>query len=1175
MSSEPASASAPLSPPPAWLIELGWGERYELVEVIGRGGMGQVWKAIDLKTLEMVALKVLDPSRVGDDHLLARLETEAATLRSLLVAGQHEHIVPVLDFAARDAHACMVMAFIPGQDLRTWCETRRLDLASRVALVEQVARAAGWCHQHGVVHRDLKPANILVHAASGQPVIVDFSIAKRAGHLPITLTGEALGTAPYMAPEQLDSRRGAVTPCADVYALGATLYELLTHVPPHPGGLPQVMERHRNEVRPARPSVLNANVPKDLDSICLKALANRPAERYGDGTQLADDLACFLAGRPVAARPLSTPAHLLRQARRHPALCASLAVSLVLVGGFAWETQQVRQARRVDSLRQVITAAMRGRGWDAESLDRTRQAVDQLAMLDPARAKQMRAAWHDDVVDDLQASLGEARLGEGSAAWMIPTLNWLRQVDAPAAERLQAQLNERLERWETFAEVRPPFTDFNGLFPNHNVRKDGNSLLPVPRAGDHPQSCQVMVKQPMVSPCDVTVSFTPPAEGLQSVALDFEFQKVRTRVMLASFSVVSTETLRFVGGKEAASGFCVLYLERNGRFARGMVIPVAALVREPFKLSVRVEPDHVRCQVNDRWTLRLDEEFIIPHFTQQNSFQLSWQRNLRLNWMVIKNRGEKPMTSQLEKGDVLAAQGRWAEAQRSFEAHRGDASYGEEAAWKAAFAAYQQDQVKEALESWLAILQHPVSPWRDLALYELWKHYVLHSGTEDAAPFLKLLPAASKTRVAFRTHITDEDRKNLAARYQDAGSGANVLRPNIEEVSQAVKAMELLDIPALDIASHFATAYHFSGLDEAARQMWINGFDDLAKHGWSAPGQGSASLTATTCLDYWCRIDKSEKQQRLGEWLASGRKACPSDPNLWALVREEQSRVLVRAGRRDEAVEAVAGIAATTSVSRDRRLSALLLKGMSERQLGHEETALATWHQALEIAKDDSRTLNTLNLCDLSAVHCLVRDWDPDKVTDIVLKLVGKTRAGTAGVALQGRIASTLLADPAFIAVLQKLDRDAQGRQLLVDYVLVNEPARHLARRAMTLLVEHYLANTAFPSGVRAEDAGRIRETVSYLLPTGGADAPDGLDVFSFLEAWASPQKKAALPPAVNPAPPDPLHARLRWLVAERYMSHGNAAAARPLLLSAQGEPSLNPEWRHRIEALLKACGQE
>jgi len=487
---------------------------------------------------------------------------------------------------------------------------------------------------------------------------------------------------------------------------------------------------------------------------------------------------------------------------------------------------------------------------------------------------------------------------------------------------------------------------------------------------------------------------------------------------------------------------------------------------------------------------------------------------------------------------------------------------------------YQQDQVKEALESWVGILQHPVSPWRDLALYELWKHHVLHAGTEEAAPFLKLLPAANKTGAAFRSHITADDRKNLAARYEDAGSGANVLHPNIEAVSQAVKALELLDMPPLDIASHFATAYHLSGLDEAARQMWINGFDDVAKRGWSAPGQGSASLVATTCLDYWCRIDKSEKEPRLGDWLASGRKACPPDPNLWALVREEQSRVLARAGHRDEAVEALAGIAATASVSRDRRLSALLLKGMSERQLGQEESALAPWCQALEVAKDESRKLGTINLCDLFAVHCFVRDWDPDIATDIVLKLVGKTRAGSAGLALQGRIASTLLTDPAFVAVLQKLDRDVQGRQLLVDYVLVNEPARHLARRAMTLIVEHYFATTAFPSGVREEDAGRIRDTVGYLLPTGGADSPDGLDIFSFIEAWASPAKNALLPPAVQPAPPDPLRARLRWLLAERYMSCGNAAAARPLLLAAQGEPSLSPQWRHRIETLLTACGQ-
>ena len=1169
MPGDPPIASSPVNSRPAWLVELGWGERYEVIGFIASGGMGQVWKARHLGTGDLVALKVLDPSRVGDDHLLARLETEAATLQNLLREGQHKNIVAVLDFATQAAHACMVMTFIPGKDLKTWCDAQRLDVKERAALIATVARAAGWCHRHGVVHRDLKPANILVHAGTGEPMIVDFSIAKSLGHLPITLTGEALGTTSYMAPEQLDSRRGAVTSCADVYALGATLYELLTHMLPHPGGLSQVMERHTNEVRPARPSVLKAEVPRDLDSICLKALANRSADRYADGTELADDLAAFLEGKPVAARPLSTPAYLMRQGRRHPYLCASVALSAVLVCGFLWEGQLMRHARRADGLRQTIATAMQARVSNPESLERTRHALDELAVLDAPRSAQMRKVWHDNVVEDVGAFLNKARLGDSMGAGMTETLNWLRQIDAPAAEKLQSQLNERLDRWEPLAEVRPPFGDLGGLFPHQGVQKDGDALLPVAiERGGSP--VVVMVRQPMVSPCDVTAKFTPPLAGLQAVGLDFEFQKVRTRVMLASSVSTPQEVLQYIGGGKQASGFCVLYLERRGRFARGTVIPDGSLAHRRFTLNVRVEADHVLCKVDDRWSLRLDEEFVIPQFTPQNNFRLFWQRDLRLNALLIQSKGEKPRNSPLEQGDLLAAQCRWAEAQLKFEAHRGDASFGEEAAWKAAYAVYQQGQVKEALAAWQVIADRPSSLWRDLALYELWKHYALHDDSVQAEKLLKRLPAANTAGESLRAHITADDRKNLAASYEGLGGGINVLHPNVGELAQAVKAFELLEMPPLETASCFALAHHFNGMDEAARQMWVGGLEDAAKQEWSQSGQGAASPAAVACLEYWCRVDRSEKERRLQDCLGSWRKALPNDPTLWALVTEEQARILARAGRWDEALKTVSFIFEASGVSHGQLLAARLLEGMLQRQRGNESAAQTAWRQALSGAKENLRKPGTVSLCDLFALHCLARDWDQDTVADVLVSLVGKSQPGPRGTDLQGRFASTLLADPAFAEALKNLDDHGDGRRLIVDYVLVNEPARHLIRRAIGVAMERYFATTAFPAGATDEDAGRVWDTVNHLLPATAAGSLAGVDFFGFLEAWADPGKDGVLLPGSLPVPPDPARARLRWLLAERYISRGHREAALPLLLAAQDEPGLNANWRERIKALLK-----
>ena len=1168
MMSDPPSAPAPHPLKPAWLIELGWAERYELIEVIGRGGMGQVWKGRDLVTQEVVALKVLDPSRVGDDHLLARLETEAATLKRLLAAGKHRHIVPVLDFATHQTNACMVMAFIPGLDLRTWCATHRLDLRARVAFIERVARAAGWCHQNGVVHRDLKPANILVHATTREPVIVDFSIAKSLGQLPITLTGEALGTAPYMAPEQLDPTRGEVTPASDVYALGATLYELLTHVLPHPGGMSQIMDRHRNEVRVARPSVLDPSVPKDLDSICLKALAHRPDERYEDGTQFADDLASFLAGGPVMARPVSTLGYVVRQARRRPVLSASLCGCVVLglcllAGGW-----QMQRARRADELTQTVETAISGRSWSAGELQRMDVTMTQLAAVAPARAEAERGRWKEDVIADVQAALLRPRLAEGDTEWIPAALDWLRGVDAGEAARLTVQYSDRLERWETFADVRPPFQSLGGLFPNHDVRVDGDALLPK-SAVQGAESSLVMVKQPMVSPCEVTALFTPASQRPLSVAMAFEFNQVRTRMVLARANTLPPEWRTKVEGAVENDRVFVLCLERQGKLVQGVAVPDATLANRRFSMRMRVEPDHVRCDVDERWSLRMDEEFIIPQFSPQNSLRLQWAKDLRLHSLVIRNRAEKRQISPLEMGDVLAAQGRWAEARRRFEAHTGDGASGQEASWKADYAAYQQGQVAEALAGWQALASHPASSWRDLALYELWKHHALHEGLAQAAPFLQSLLATGAAGRAFHSHISTEDRKLLLARYGKVGEAVNVLHPSTDSLDQAVKVCDLLDLPRVVTASRLAIARHLSGLDEAAREMWSNGLDDAIKlEGLSGPSD-SEQTAACDCLEAWCRVDASENEKRLAGYIAKWEKVGRGDPALMAVAEMEEARKKARAGKALFAMNQVQTLIQRKELGRWQAVRARLLEGCVQRDQGREEAALISWKKGIAAAADDHEPPGIVNLCDLFALRLLSGTWDRDSASALVLGLVARS-GGPASVEFQGGLASTMLGDPGFVASLNSLAEDARCRSILRDYVLVNEPARQSMKRVLALVLEHYFWTSVFPANADSVHENRVRMTVENLMKSAEVGGSNGVAFTSFLKAWVGPSNRELMLAQDSHTYTSVLAAQLRWLLGEKYVSRGDVSAARPLLRAAQSEPALTSEWKQRIETLLE-----
>jgi formylglycine-generating enzyme required for sulfatase activity/tRNA A-37 threonylcarbamoyl transferase component Bud32 len=382
---------------------------YEILGICGHGGMGVVYRARQLKAHRLVALKMIRAVEHASptDRLRFQIETEAVARL------QHPHIVQLYEVGEVRSQPFFSLEFCDGGTLTDQLKKQRPTAHEAAALIETLARAMHYAHLRGVVHRDLKPGNVLLAGVERLPKITDFGLAKRidAEAREVSQSGAIMGTASYMAPEQAAGKVRDTGPAADVYGLGALLYECLVGRPPFEGPQHEVLLSVLSD-EPAPPSRLGAKVPADLETICLKCLSKEPARRYASTEELANDLRRFLADEPIRARPVGAVERAVKWVRRHAAVSAlAAAVLLVTVlgaAGIVWKYRDAKQeADKAKQARNFLVSIFELAEKDVKGGNVTvREILAEAETKVPAEF-----ADQPDLRDDLVSTIGKVKRG--------------------------------------------------------------------------------------------------------------------------------------------------------------------------------------------------------------------------------------------------------------------------------------------------------------------------------------------------------------------------------------------------------------------------------------------------------------------------------------------------------------------------------------------------------------------------------------------------------------------------------------------------------------------------------------------------------------------------------------------------------------------------------------------
>ena len=1186
----PAFAGQQMAPKPVDLPEI---PGHEVLQVLGRGGMGLVLLARHHVLGRIVAVKLPLAAHCIDETDRERFLREARAAAGL----RHPNICPLYEVGQAGDRPYITMAFIEGRTLAQWAEEHPPSGRQAAEMVLRLARAVEHAHGHGILHRDIKPSNVMVEGASGQPVLMDFGLAKELAleDSDLTQSGQVVGTPAYMAPEQAGGHLRQVGTHSDVYALGAVLYYLLCGRPPFVGNTGEVIRQVQTD-EPPPPRRLAPRIHRDLETICLKAMAKGPKDRYAGAADLAGDLERFSAGEPILARRRGPLVRTWRLLARRPLLSALLAAAVLILAVSGMLLVRGYHERQIAGLLTSLEEQFDAGQWSDEGLATMDATIGRIERWSGEQAAASRARLAARLAADIEEHLKQPRLEGEHLAQVESWLGLLEPRDRPKAAELKGALRRRLTAWQPVFELTPPFANLDTVFAHGRATADGKGLA---RAG------------PTESPLIGTGAPSTGVVRLEAVfAAGWEDGSFAGLVLDASGGPAAAAQppgkagvpadpggycflLRTPAGNSPAAalpgpggssfaaarrnhGTLIAEIFRGTTCLRREQLGMEELPNGPLRLAVSRAGDELRFEVGPLPPLEFWDPS--PRGSQPGQFAVYWPAGARLRELRALRRPLPETHSPLEAGDELCAAGQFGEA---IEAYRrqvqtfGSAETGQEARYKQAVCLLALGRQSEADALLAEVAAGSAGRWALLAACRLWLRRVTQGQIDEAdAVFDTLVVRHRVQSVAALVPYTLQSP--IIRAYCRQRQGLNLYRVDSRlprQCRRALEIMEFFEVPddTRDFLQFAIVRAHRAVGQEAEALEAAAGFLQPPSAGKRERGCIEGGPTGLVSEYTWLLRAAGRPKTALAEIERFGNlrlgELRGAHAAAWTVKRV---RCLWAAGRFSEAEAALDSLQDRCAAAdwENIGISAWLLKGFLRRRAGDDAGAPQAWKKAAGLhwldVEQGFRLTDGLIAASLSG-----------SFTEADAKAALAILTASAGedpnlMLMQTSLGELVWQPKTIVTVANNLFRNRWGEGLARKFAFREMPLRDCLRVIPSLGLYELLRESAMPPQLPDEQA----ELLWKLSNDGYTAAVENhaISKAQFLQlglAWKGITNVLGWAGVAPTLPPD-LRGAIAYVLGHRYLRLGRPEDAAGLFRTAAADAPAGLPLRKLAEAELQ-----
>jgi tetratricopeptide (TPR) repeat protein len=925
--------------------------------------MGVVLKARHLVLGWIVAVKLPLPAVLENEENRGRFLREAQTASSL----SHPNICPIYEVGQSRAGPFISMAYIEGEPLHHWAAEHHPSARDSARLVATLARAAAYAHSQGVLHRDIKPSNVMIEAATGRPVLMDFGLAKRASaeDARLTQTGQVMGTPAYMSPEQAAGHGDEIGPLADVYSLGSVLYELLCGRPPFQGNAAEVFVQVQT-VEPPAPRRLAPQLHRDVETICLKAMAKRSGDRYGSAEDLAADLERFAAGEAILARRRALAVKLALAAARRPMVTALVTTAVLVLLASAYLLSGVLRQSRANAALLSLDAAIETNDWSLDHLDEIDLLLKRVERHSPDQAEAGRRLVVDRFAASIERDLTSPTIAEQESR-LTAAIDLLKARDPERAAGLAARLRRRIPQWDTASELAPPFTSLADVFDPKEVSIEGSSLT---ASGAAARSGIVYTRIPSRGACDLRVTFhaswaDSPLVGVvlraagesrghddkKSDCLDnlFEFEQQAYHFLLHTARSEGQHRATFNESRKQGA-VVSLAIHRGRECLRRREVPAASLPAGPLRLSAKRTGHDLRLEIDNLGSIEFRDAFSYSS-RRDHVLAVCWPKAGRVLDLRARKQRVPEAPSPLEQGDELFEQARFSDAERLFEMQSGQdisPEHVQAARYKQAVCLLASGRNGEAERLLGQLAVETGDQWPLLAACRLWRLRFEEHRWGDVDDLCDIVVSRYKPDAITRV-VPEFESSHLWGSYVAPAVNLGIFdrnpRDRVERLERGRAAAEAFQASfghQNSLVHQLCRALVACGQVDRALQTAKKYLSDVRP---AAPWV--SHVEATVFCDYvWTlrAVGRTpEALKFIDEWQAA------TNGTLSPRVTLERARCLYAAGQLEEAADVLEDLASQTpSEAHDYRWwpACCAMRGLLREQRGDRSGATEIWRQA-------------------------------------------------------------------------------------------------------------------------------------------------------------------------------------------------------------------------------------